>query len=307
MAILLELLPEQEEKLKEAAEIKGLTVEGYLLTLVEAIVQPRPATQTRTPLVGRTLGRLFRKGGEIGVGEIENPDQVVRESIRAMRKSVLEYKEKAVDAVTTMNMLRSAVEAQERQIAEREVRALRALAEEKQDQAKGLWQEKTVLENHLEAVQRELYTATSTAAERMRAFRQEEERAQARATQAQAAALKAHEAVMLPPDRIAPLIRSLYTEAEWELKFAEWVLAVTQDPAEANLPNPIPVDDAQAFEAKALNWAKETRSIPETEETVTDDSEWEAALDRLAASAADEQATPPSTRNIAPSPDEPTT
>lgn len=124
MAITLELSPEQEEHLRETAMVKGLTVEGYLLTLVEAIVQPK-TSQAPKPAYARAMARLFKKSAD-READLANPDKVVRETVRQMRESVLKYKEQAVDAVTTMNMLRSAVAVQERQVAEKELQALRA-------------------------------------------------------------------------------------------------------------------------------------------------------------------------------------
>lgn len=267
MAITLELTPEQEEQLREAAVVRGLTVEGYLLTLVEAIVQPPTTSPGRKPLYRRALlGGLFRKGTDVQAEAMRNPDQVVRESIRQMRESVLKYKEQAVDAITTMNMLRSAVEVQERQSAEKELKALRALAQQDRERAKRLWQEKTVLDKHRTAVQQELYVATAAAAALTRAFRQEEERAQERASKAQAGALKAYQAVMLPADRIAPLIEAYQTEAEWDQAFEEWVLQTMQRLSEStlekDLPQPIPADDAAAFTDKARDWAREIKNEP---------------------------------------------
>jgi hypothetical protein len=278
MAIILELSPEQEERLQDAAQAKGLSVEGYLLTLVEVIVQPR-TSQTRKPAYARAMARLFKKSAD-PAADLANPDKVVRETIRQMRESVLKYKEQAVDAVTTMNMLRSAVALQERQVMEKELQALRALAEQQRDQAKRRWQEKTVREKHLEAVKQELITAIAAADERTRAFRQEEERAQARASQAQMGALKAYEAVMLPPDRIAPLIQALHTEAEWEQQFEEWILEATQEPSETgsrgDLPAPTPVDDLEAFHRKVRNLAGEARS-----DVTASDKDYANALDPL--------------------------
>jgi hypothetical protein len=229
-------------------------------------VQPPAASPKRKPLYRHALGRLFRKGTDLQAEAMRNPDQVVRESIRQMRESVLKYKEQAVDAITTMNMLRSAVEVQERQSTEKELKALRALAEQDRERAKRLWQEKTVLDRHRTAVQQELYVATAAAAALTRAFRQEEERAQERATKAQAGALKAYQAVMLPADRIAPLIEAYQTELEWDQAFEEWVLQTMQRLSESTLeqelPKPAPVDDAATFTDKARDWAREIRNEP---------------------------------------------
>ncbi|MCW3098861.1 MAG: hypothetical protein JWL77_4479 [Chthonomonadaceae bacterium] len=291
MAITLELTPEQEEQLRDTAQAKGLTVEGYLLTLVEAIVQPKVVSHANRPGYRRAFARLFRTGTSSPIEGSVHPDEVVRESVRQMRKSVLEYKERAVDAVTTMNMLRSAVALQERQVAEKELQALRALAEHKREQAKRRWQEKMVRERHLEAVKQELITAIAAADERTRAFRQEEERAQARASQAQMGALKAYEAVMLPPDRIAPLIQALHTEAEWEQAFEEWILQATQEPAETrgieNLPDSAPVDDLEAFGRKVRNLAGEARS-----DVTASDRDFKNALNPLSGPTSVERAAP---------------
>ena len=240
MTITLELSPEQEELLRDAALGRGLSVERYLLTLVEAIVQPKAAPHPRKTGYRHAFALLFRKSRDTQAEEIANPDQAVRESIRQMRESVLKYKEQAVDAVTTMNMLRSAVDTQERQAAERELQALHALSKQDREKAKRLWQEKMVLEKHLESVRYELITAIKAAAACTQAFRQAEERVQERATKAQAEALKAYQAVMLPADRIALLIEALQTEAEWELAFDEWILQTEQRLSESTLETDLP-------------------------------------------------------------------
>lgn len=280
MAITLELSLEQEAQLREAALLRGLSVEGYLLTLIEAILQPPAPSPVHKPLYRRALGRLFRTSTDLRVGDLGNPDQVARESIRQMREGVLKYKEQAVDAMTTVNMLRAALDQQERQAAEKELKALRALAEQNRDRAKRLWQEKTVLEKHTEAVKQELLKAIEAAREHTRAFRKEEERVQERATKAQAAALKAYEAVMLPAERIAPLIAAIQTEAEWEQKFEEWSVLATREAVETggkgDLPAPIPVGDANAFTQKAQHFTRETRIA-----SAKSDAEWEEAIDRL--------------------------
>jgi hypothetical protein len=271
MAITLELTPEQEEKLRDAALARGLSVEGYLLTLIDAIVLQKATLQPRKPLHHRALDLLFGKSVEAQAEEDANPDKAVRETIRRMRESVLQYKEQAVDAVTTMNMLRKAVDLQERQAAEKELQAVRALAEQKPDQAKRRWQEKTVLEKHLEAVKEELAAATLVAATRTRAFRKEEERVQERATKAQADALKAYQSVMLPADRIDLLIVASRTAEEWDQAFEEWVLLTVQGPPDAmsadDLPKPIPVDDAAGFTQQALAWAKAAKNKPSATDT----------------------------------------
>ena len=97
-----------------------------------------------------------------------------------------------------------------------------------------------VLEKHLESVRYELITAIKAAAACTQAFRQAEERVQERATKAQAEALKAYQAVMLPADRIALLIEALQTEAEWELAFEEWILQTEQRLSESTLETDLP-------------------------------------------------------------------
>ncbi len=87
-----------------------------------------------------------------------------------MRESLLEYKEQAVEAVATMNMLRLAVDRQERQAAEKELQAICALTEGNTDQAKRLWQERTVLDRHLERIKQELAAAAEAARAIMQVF-----------------------------------------------------------------------------------------------------------------------------------------
>jgi len=304
MAITLELTPEQEEQLREAALLRGLTVEGYLLTLVEAIVQPQETPQGRKPLYRRALGRLFRTSTDLRTGEIGNPDQVVRESIRQMRESVLKVKEQAVDAMTTVNMLRSALDQQERQATEKELKALRALAEQDRERAKRLWQEKTVLEKHMEAVRQELLTALETARERTRAFRKEEERVQERATKTQAQALKAYEAVALPADRIASLIEAMQADAQWDQAFEEWVLLATDPNPESTLadelPKPIPTEDVEAFTQQALRLIQATRNDPSATDDIPSESEAVEAFTHKATTFAQGTRSEPSVKNSIP-------
>ena len=226
--ILLDVSTEQEEQLREKALARGLTVEGYLLTLIDSLVSAEAPAHPRKLAYRRVLAMLMRKKRDAQAAQILNLDPVVRDSVRRMREVVLEYKEQAVEAVTKMNILRSAADRQERQSAEKAFQALRALTEQDRENAKCLWVEHTVLDKHLETVRLELAAATETAAAATRVFQKEEERVQARASKAQAGALEAYQTVSLTPAEIVSLVGSLHTDAEWDLAFEEWVLQTMQ-------------------------------------------------------------------------------
>ena len=230
MSIKLELTAECEEQLRERALTKGLSVEGYLLTLVETIVQTEVAVDPRESASRGIVSRLLKKSSTAAqrVEGNRGLDEAVRASLRRMRETVLEHKEKAVEEVTRANMLRAAVDQQERRIAETELQAIGALKEQNRDKARALWLEAMVLTSHLEGVRQELMEALVTAAALTRVFQQEEERVQARVSKAQAGALKAHETVTLTHEQIVALAGTLKTDAEWNQVFEEWELQIGQ-------------------------------------------------------------------------------
>lgn len=252
MAITIELTPEMEEQFREKATAKGLSVEGYLLTLIEALVQQEQKSSSR-------LSFRFRKQAL----QKEDSDMLIAAALRQMRESVLEYKEQAVEAVTKMNMLRSAMDQQERQAAEKELQALNALKEQNTDQAKRLFQEKTILDRHLETVKEGLAAATEAAETVTQAFQQEEERVHARASKAQESALKVYKQAVLSSEQIMELIGRFHTEEEWNLAFEQWVRQKTQPLFPQVSEKPIGSVDFQisldAVKQTAKEWAKETK------------------------------------------------
>jgi hypothetical protein len=107
----LDLDAEQEQRLREIAEAKGLTVEGYLLTLAEAIVRPV------LPPKRATLTSLLRIPNRPDAGG--DPRVIAEAAIRQMQADLQAYKEQAVEAVTRMNLLGKITEKQQLIIAEK--------------------------------------------------------------------------------------------------------------------------------------------------------------------------------------------
>jgi len=180
-------------------------------------------------------------------------------------------------------MLRSAIEQQEHQAAEKELQAICALQAQNTDQAKQLFQEKIVLDRHLETIREELAAATEAAAAITQVFQQEEARAQARASRAQASALNVYRHAVLTSEQITQRLESVCTNVEWDRAFEQWVLQKTQPSSPQKTDKLLdPVDfstDLEAVKQTVKEWAKETKRKPDSGEQV--DEQQKAANARM--------------------------
>lgn len=248
MSIQLELEPEVEQRLRDIAALKGLSAEGYLLTLVESLVKPKEE--------GRK-GILFlpRKW------QCEpDPRRLADEALREMRANLFHYKERAVEAATRMNLLQRTVQQQEQRVLEKELQALESLRVDDQEQALHCFQEKTVFEENLAYTCEQLRIASEIAEEAVSIFKAEETRMQTRASQAQSAALEAIKSEFaketLSQEQMEKRITQTSLE-EWQQKFEQWIQSHT----------------AAAYRQMAANEARESEATEWAEATVEDASD----------------------------------
>ncbi len=266
MAIQLELLAEVEEQLQEKAASAGLSLEGYLLTLIDAVLQPPVYSPPRSALSRSLLSFGSKRPATEPVTSL---DTDVRQAIRQMRENVLSYKEQAVAAVSKMNLLRTALTEQQRIMVETELQALSILQQGKRLRAKQLFLEKMVLEKHLERVLADLTAATEAAEAVTQVFQKEEKRVQERASEVQRVAYKAYQQAMLRPEQIEKLTKRFSQEADWDNAFEQWVeqklhpesSRLTKDDLMACQREV----DVEAVHQAARQWAKEANSpfVPE--------------------------------------------
>jgi phage shock protein A len=257
-AITLDLTPELEVLLKEKAAARGLSPEGYLLTLIEAIAHP-PQSRARS---GLALPFLRKKQPASSKQDIDDPDVLVGQAAQDMRERLLAYKEQAIEAVTLMNLLQRANEEQRRLAVETELQALSALTDGNREQAKRLFQEKVVLERHLESLCRELATATEDAEAKTQVFHEEEEQVKARTARAYAVAYKAYQKAILTPQLVEKLIPRLHTAPEWNAAFDQWAQQKSRkETTEAveELHVDFPGEAVEGIKTTMKEWAKEAR------------------------------------------------
>lgn len=219
MGTILYLEPEQEQLLNEIAEARGLTVEGYLVTLVEAILCPPAPAPKRG---WKTILPRLRKNPQ---AEVE-PRTLADSAARQMRADLLAHKERAVDAVTRMNLLRKATEQQQRTIAEKELQALTYFRDGDEERALRAFQESVVYGQNLQYTAPLLEDATKIAEELLSVFKQEEAKIQARLSRAQSSALSAIESEYAKPrlteEQMRLHIFAIAGEEQWTALFSEW-------------------------------------------------------------------------------------
>jgi hypothetical protein len=229
--VTLDLAMEQADRLEEIAAAQGLSVEGYLLTLVEALVTTEP-TRRLTSLLSPT--RLLRRPPQAATGARSMAD----EAARRMRADLLAHKERAVEAVTKMNVLRKIVDQHERLIAEAELLALTALGSREPEQGLRRYQESRIHARNLEPTRQQLEEATRLAEDLLAAFKQEEMRVKSRLWSDQPAGLEAlqelYSNLRLSPEQMTQQIQQVATQEEWQRQFSAWVLSRADAPAGAS-------------------------------------------------------------------------
>jgi hypothetical protein len=135
MPITLEIAPELETRLEAVARTKGLTLEGYLHTLLEVLAAPdAPGSKSFAAKLQHVIVR--RKAPALRT--------VADDAVRRMKADLLAHKERAVEALTKANLLRKIVERHQALIAEKELQALTLARDGRQEQALRRFQESCV-------------------------------------------------------------------------------------------------------------------------------------------------------------------
>jgi phage shock protein A len=267
MAIQLELSAEVEEQLQEKAIAAGLSLECYLLTLIDTVLQP-PVSPPPPPALFRFLQSF---GIKRPVTEpASSLDVQVRQTIRQMWENVLSSKEQVVAAISKMNLLQTAISEQRQIIAEKELQALCVLQAGDRIRAKQLFLEAMVLEKHLEGVVAELTAATEAAEAIAQVFQQAEKRVKDRGAEVQGMTLKVYQQAMLRPEQVEALTKRLGQEADWDIAFVRWgeqkqrtaSSRITKDDLMASQLDV----DVEAIHEAVHQWAKEVKTPSELRE-----------------------------------------
>lgn len=222
MPFTLELEPVTEQCLREIAEARGLSAEGYLLTLIEALVEPEPPRRSGIRRVWREL--LRRK-------EEPQPVRTVADgAVHRMKAELLLHKERTVEAVTKANLLQKTAERLQAVIVERELQAL-TLARDGDKRALAKFQESCVYGENLQFTKSQIKAAANEAETLLRAFQQAEKRVKARLSAAQAGALEGIDneftRTCLTREQMERRIIALGDAERWQARFDDWVRQFT--------------------------------------------------------------------------------
>lgn len=218
MAISLDLEPDLEQRLRDMAEARGLSAEGYLITLIEALTEPDAPPRSRLHAAWHTL---LRKESQQ-----RHPRTIADAAARRMKADLLLHKERTIEAVAMANLLAKTLEKLQTIIAEKELQAL-TLAREGNAQALARFQESCVYGENLQFTKALLDSASGEAEELLLAFKQEEKRVQARLSPTQAGVLKAVDnefsKTSLSGEQMDRRIFALGSAEEWQERFAGWI------------------------------------------------------------------------------------
>lgn len=216
----LNLEPELEQHLKEIAESKGLSVEGYLLTLVEAIV----SYHVDSPRGGLSsvIWRI-----QHAVSAAPEPTLLADSAIRQQRGELILHKERAVEAVTKMNLLNRTIEQQQLTISQKEIQALTFARDANPKQALRCFQESCIYGQNLKQTLSLQTEASQEADELLTIYKKQESKAKSRASTAQAAALSSIQSESaksaLTEVQMELRIATEHTQERWEARFAAWL------------------------------------------------------------------------------------
>ena len=226
MPITIDPGPDMERRLQEIAEAAGLSPEGYLLTLIEAMTRPKPRAK-KTGLLAS-----LRRRPETGAPE---PREASDEAVRQMRADLLAYKEQAVEAVTRANVLFRLTDQQQRAIAESELQAMTCARNGARDEALRHFQESCVYGENLLHTRDELKQAAEIAEGLVAHFKQEEAKVKARQPQKEPSAGRVTESeytrASMTEDRMALRIIALHTSDDWTALFDAWLERVASQNA----------------------------------------------------------------------------
>ncbi len=235
MPICLDLEPELEQRLRAIAEARGLTAEGYLLALIEALTDPPPQEQPK-----RLRGVLHRLLP--GKKQSHEPGAIADDAIRRMKEELLLHKEHTVAAVTKANLLQKTAEKLQAAIAEKELQAV-TLERDGDPQALCRFQESCVYGQNLQFTKAQLDIASAEAEELLAAFRQEERRVKKRLSPTQAGALEAIDneftRIYLTAEEMERRIFAMGNAEQWQERFDIWIEPIvgpTQPEVDASPP-----------------------------------------------------------------------
>ena len=229
MTITLYLKPEQEELLRVIAQTSGVSVEGYVLTLIEAVIDPKPPPPVKAVLAA--VQRLRSPALRANAARTQADD-----AIHQMRANVLAHQEKAVEAVTRTSLLRATADEQQRRIAQLELQSLTFLRDGEPEQALRAYQESCIYGRNLQHTRGLLEEAAQTADELLAMYRHEETKVKARLAAPHAAALAALKGTRakseLTTAQVEQRIREEAGSEQWEQQFKTWIDAMMRVNAE---------------------------------------------------------------------------
>lgn len=232
MTITLYLKPDQEELLRVIAQTSGVSIEGYLLTLIESVVDPKPTAAAKG--ISGAVQRL-RNPAPSGSQSRAQADDAVHQ----MRANVLAHQEKAVEAVTKVNLLRATTEQQQRKIAHAELRALTLARDGDSEQALRAYQESCIYGRNLQTARNLLEEAARIADELLAVFRQQEANMKARLSDPHRTALATLQNLNAKSELTgAEMVQRITQEAtpdQWRQQYAAWVTGMTRPDPKANM------------------------------------------------------------------------
>ncbi|HLJ55692.1 MAG TPA: hypothetical protein VKT77_11690 [Chthonomonadaceae bacterium] len=224
MAIQLALSEELESHLREAADALGLSIEGYVVTLIETAVEP-PAPAAKRG-IGRILPALGRKAESA-----EGPTDAVRARMRQLNAELMERKERAIAAVARANALHRTVEQLQAAIAERELQSLRAERDGNSHEALLRFQESCVFGVSLQEARSRWSAAAAEAEPLVAAFQQLEQQAASRrkqlAGQGDRELPNTDISPFLTSDQLSTRIFAMADSETWQSRFDAWIRRAT--------------------------------------------------------------------------------
>ena len=263
MTVTLDLEPELELRLRELAETNGLSVQGYLLTLVEAMAEPAPSA--RDLGIVSALRDLLSKPKAARA-----PVAIAADAARQMKTELLAHKERAVEAVTKVNVLRATMERLQALIAKTELQALATAREGRRDQALRCFQESCIYGENLKVTKSEFDKAGEEADALLALFKQEERKVRARESRSRSvtpgAVSSDQNKTSLSGSQMQLRIVAAAGPEEWEERFEAWMqeIAARSAPEGPVLPVKfveisVAEEDAPETERQFLAWEVQQR------------------------------------------------
>lgn len=230
MRITIDLDDEQAERLRVTAESAGMSEDGYLLTVIDAVTSDQPRSTNRLLAVLQTALH--------GTGNTAGSRALTDATARRQRAELLLFKEQVVEAVSRANRLQYICEQQQSLIAEAELRALTLLRDGDRDGALRSYQESCIYGLELKVANAELASAAGSAAELLQVLRRDEAKLRARSAKSQAPAVSPSGTVVPhPPLPVAEMDRRIVemdAQISWSRQFEEWSASKVHQTAEVS-------------------------------------------------------------------------